>query len=99
VEAALDLQSHAVASPPGSRIQWVDEDRVVHTMPATVKNSGQGLVEVNVPANIPARRMVYLEGRQYGCLAICRGARPDGSRFILVVEAASDSFATTAAAA
>jgi hypothetical protein len=98
-EVALDLQERPVPGAAGSRIHWVDDDRVVHSIPATVKNSGQALIEVGLQTNIPARRMVFLEGRHYGCLAICRGARPDGSRFILVVEAVSDSFTTAIAAA
>jgi hypothetical protein len=99
VDAAMDFQDHFAPGPPGSRVQWVDDSRTVHSLPAAVRNSGQGLIEVSLPVNVPARRMVFLDGPGYGCLAVCRGSRPDGSRFILVAEAASDSFVTAPAAA
>ena len=94
----LDFQERIIEGRSQSRLQWMDGDRKLLHVPATVKNSGQGLIEVGLPINVPARQMVFLEGPQHGCLAVCRGARPDGNRFILVAEAASDSFPTTAAA-
>ena len=97
VGASLDFEARFAEGRGASRVQWA-ADGVVHSFPATVKNSGQGLIEINLPSNIPARQMIFLEGPNYGCLAVCRGSRPDGSRFILVAEAASDAFTTAAAA-
>jgi hypothetical protein len=93
----LDFEERYVDGRGVSRVQWVSQG-VLQTTPAVVKNSGQGLIEINLAVNIPTRQLLYLEGPRYGCLAVCRGARADGSRFILVAEAASDSFATSAAA-
>jgi len=77
----------------------VDDNLELVCAPANIKNSGQGLLEVSLPVNVPARRMIAIEGPRYGCLAVCRGSRPDGSKFILVAEAASDSFAMSEMAA
>ncbi|MCB9383211.1 MAG: hypothetical protein H6509_01245 [Bryobacterales bacterium] len=98
VGSNLDFQDRFVSGQGGCRLQWLDAAGVLNSVPANLKNSGQALIEISMPENVPARTMVYLEGPQYGCLGVCRGARPDGSRFILVVEAASDSFVTGAAA-
>jgi hypothetical protein len=98
VGANLEFRERILDGRSKSRLQWVDADHNVVSAPAAVKNSGQGLIEVSLPINVPARQTVLLEGPTYGCLAVCRGARPDGNRFILVVEAASDSFLTSAAA-
>ncbi|MEZ5361262.1 MAG: hypothetical protein R2748_02695 [Bryobacterales bacterium] len=94
----LDFEDHFVSGHGGCRLQWVDASGGLNSVPANLKNSGQALIEVSLMENVPARTMVFLEGPQYGCLGVCRGARPDGSRFILVVEAASDSFITSAVA-
>ena len=97
VGANLNFEDRFADGRGASRVQWVSQG-VLYTTPASVKNSGQGLIEINLAINIPTRQMLFLEGPRYGCLAICRGARADGSRFILVAEAASDSFTTSAAA-
>ena len=97
--ANLRFQDRYLEGSGGARVLWVNDDRVLLSAPATVKNSGQGLIEVSLAFNVPARRMIFLEGSQFGCLAVCRGSRPDGAGFILVAEAASDSFATAAKAA
>ncbi len=99
VGTSLEFEDRFLEGSGGTRVQWVNDDRVLVSAPATVKNSGQGLIEVSTAFNVPARRMIFLEGPQYGCLAVCRGSRPDGNRFILVSEAASDSFVTAAQAA
>ena len=99
IGASLKFQDRYLEGSGGTRVLWVNDDRVLLSVPATVRNTGQGLIEVSLPFNVPARRMIYLEGPRYGCLAVCRGARPDGDRFILVTEAASDSFLSAAAAA
>ena len=99
VGANLEFEERFLEGPGGTQVQWVNDERQLVSAPASVSNSGQGLLELSVPANVPARRMIYLEGPQYGCLAVCRGSRPDGNRFVLVAEAASDSFATAAMAA
>jgi hypothetical protein len=97
IGANLEFQERFVEGRGRVRFQWINSERAVVWAPGSVKNSGQGLIEVGLPINIPARQMVFVEGPHYGCLAVCRGARPDGNRFILVVEAASDSFLTAAA--
>jgi hypothetical protein len=99
VGASLDFEDNFVAGQGSSRVVWVDDRGVVQSIPAAVENSGQALVELGAASNVPARQMLFLEGPQYGCLAVCRGSRPDGSRYILVAEAASDSFVTGATAA
>jgi hypothetical protein len=89
--ARLDLQSKIVEGWGGVQLRWIGDDGLMHVASASLRNGGEGMLQVNCAEAAPVGVLLLITGPEVSCLCLVKQCEPYGKRFLLEVETAADA--------
>jgi len=99
LEVALDCVNNDLGGAGRVRMQAIGADAALTTQAVRIVVSDtQGAIDVASTLAVDPGVLVLLEAREYGCLGVVRGSRPEGEDFVVQVETVMQARALEAAA-
>jgi hypothetical protein len=87
----LDLQSKVAEGWGGVQLRWIGDDQLMHVASASLRNSDEGMLQVNCAKAAPVGAILLITGPEVSCLCLVKQCEPYGKRFLLEVETAADA--------
>jgi hypothetical protein len=78
--------------PAGTCLSWIEKSGKLVYLPVSVRNSGDGKLEVVSAKAAPAPALAMISGLEYRCLGAITACHKRGSRFLLDVDVVSESY-------
>jgi hypothetical protein len=91
VGAKLDLQTKVVEGWGGVQLRWIGDGELMHVASASLRNGGEGMLEVNCAEAAPVGVLLLITGLEVSCLCWVNKCQPYGKRFLLEVETIADA--------
>lgn len=86
VGAQLGLRTSEVDGWGGAALRWIDSAETMRVSPASLRNAGEGRIEVNCAEELPVGILALAAGKEVTCLCVSRKCVPFNGRFLLEIE-------------
>lgn len=87
----LDTQPMVTGGWGGVQLSWVGRDEKTQLASATLRNSGEGCLEINCTGEAPVGSLLLIAGPEVSCLCWVTKCQPYGKRYLLEAETTADA--------
>src|SRR5690606_24477806 len=91
IGAKLDLKSQVIEGWGGVQLRRIGDEGVMHVASASLRNSDEGMLQVNCADAAPVGALLLITGALVSCLCLVKTCEPYGRRFLLEVETIADA--------
>jgi hypothetical protein len=76
----------------GAQLKWLEKSGKLVLTPVSIRNAGEGQIEVVTAKPVPAPAIMLLSGKEMRCLASAKACHKRGNRFLVEMEVVSDAY-------